>query len=555
MKKNIFLGFALILILGFGTVWLLNHRTSDLSEELEISIEEDKPGFFSESPYWEEIQGFYRERDFLEVWFFNQKLSDQGEDFLEKLESIHLDGLQKEDYNWQDFQVFVSEDKADQRRIKKLSEEKLSRLELLMTHAFFTLARDLEYGKVDPRGLDPNWKFEEKEGLFLYSDLLKEVADGESLEKTLAKLNPDLKLYADGREAIRELYSIKENDTLDWSEVTISTAVKVGESHPKIPKIRERLIFWGFLSPYSINQPLTFDEKMEEGLKKYQASQGMEPDGVIGSLVVSQLNKSPQNLIDLAAANLERLRWLPRIDWDQELVLVNVANYQLDYLNKSDTLFSTKVIVGKDYSESPSFTAPMSYIVFSPYWNVPPSITNEEIIPAVKKDKSYLAQKNMELVNQSGELVNVSSVKWEQVENGEFPYRIRQKPGGSNSLGLVKFMFPNPYNIYIHDTPNRGLFAKETRALSHGCIRIQYPDKFAKILLDDPEWTEEKIQEAMSQTNEQTVKLEKSIPVVLLYLTFWAEEDGKFNYRPDIYGRDEALMRALKNKKSSLDQA
>ena len=555
MNKNLFIGIALTVILGFATVWLLNHRTSDLIEEIEISLEEEKPGYLTKSAYWEEIQGFYRDRDYLEVWFFNQKLSSQGEDFLSKLESIHLEGLQKEDYHWQDFHVLVSEEKEDKRRVKKLSEEELARLELLMTHAFFTLSRDLEFGKVDPRELDSNWKFEEKEGVFLYSGLLKEVANGESLEKTLAKLNPDLELYADSREAIRELYRIKENDTLDWSEVTISTAVKVGESHPKVPKIRERLIFWGFLSPYSVNQPLTFDEKIEEGLKKYQTSQGMESDGVIGSLVVSQLNKSPQNLIDLAAANLERLRWLPRIDWDQEMVLVNVANYQLDYLQQSDTLFSTKVIVGKDYSESPSFTAPMSYIVFSPYWNVPPSITNEEIIPAIKKDRSYLAQKNMELVDQSGELVNSNAVKWEQVENGELPYRIRQKPGGSNSLGLVKFMFPNPYNIYIHDTPNRNLFAKETRALSHGCIRIQYPDKFAKVLLDDSEWTDEKIQEAMSQKNEQTVKLEKSIPVVLLYLTFWAEDNGKFNYRPDIYGRDEALIRALKKKKSSLDQA
>ncbi|MDX5340108.1 MAG: L,D-transpeptidase family protein [Cyclobacteriaceae bacterium] len=555
MDKKFFIGIAAFLVLGFGIFWLFSSRTSDLSEELEQSLEKNIPGYLVESRFAEDIREFYQEREYQEVWFNGKRLSSSGKELLNQLETIAFEGLQPEDYHWQDFQFMVSGEKTELGKIKKLNEVELASLELLMTHAFFTLSKDLEFGKVDPQSLDANWKFEEKEGEYVYADLLREVADGASVEETLEKLNPELQLYANGRKAIRDLYELKEKDTLDWSHITLSEALKVGESHPKVPKLRERLIFWGFLSPYTVDRPLTFDSKMEAGLKEYQKSQGMEPDGVIGSLVVSQLNKSPNDLIDLAAANMERLRWLPSIDWDQEMVLVNVANFQLDYLKKSDTLFTTKVIVGKDYSESPSFTAPMSYIVFSPYWNIPPSITHEEIIPAIKKNKSYLEQKNMELVDQSGELVNSSSVKWEQVDTGEFPYRIRQKPGGSNSLGLVKFMFPNPYNIYIHDTPNRNLFAKESRALSHGCIRIQYPDQFAKVLLGDSEWTDEKIQEAMNQQNEQSVKLEKSISVVLLYLTFWSEENGGINYRQDIYGRDEALIRALKSSKSSPDQA
>lgn len=555
MNQKLFIGIASFVVFGFGIVWLLNHRNVDLSEELEQSLEVDKPSFLVGSPYWEDMRKFYRDRDYLEVWLFNHRLSSSGKEFLTQVKTISYEGLQSEDYHWEEFQLFISHENEELEIIKKLSKEELARFELLMTQAFFNLSKDLEYGKVDPRKLDANWKFEEKKGEFVYSELLKEVAEGTPVARVLEKLNPENQLYVYGRESIRELYSLKEKDTLDWSEVTLSTALKVGESHPKVPKLRERLIFWGFLSPYTVDNPLTFDVKMEEGLKNFQAAQGMESDGVIGPLLVAQLNKSPQDLIDLAAANMERLRWLPRINWDQEMVLVNVANYQLDYLNNTDTLFSTKVIVGKDYSESPSFTAPMSYIVFSPYWNVPASITKDEIIPAIKKDRSYLAQKNMELVDSSGDLINSNSVKWDQVEGEEFPYRIRQKPGGSNSLGLVKFMFPNPYNIYIHDTPNRNLFAKESRALSHGCIRIQHPDQFAKILLEDSEWTEEKIHAAMNMENEQTVNLQKSIPVVILYLTFWSGENGKINYRPDIYGRDEVLIRALKSKKSSFDQA
>ncbi len=229
---------------------------------------------------------------------------------------------------------------------------------------------------------------------------------------------------------------------------------------------------------------------MELGLKQYQRNNGMEPDGTIGNLTAESLNNSPANLMDIAAVNMERLRWLSDTLRDSELILVNVANFQLDYLNKLDTVLTAKVIVGKEYNESPVFSAPMTYIAFSPYWNIPASITKEEIAPAVRKNPNYLAQKNMEVVTSSGEPVNVKPKDW---STDPFPYLVRQKPGGSNSLGLVKFMFPNEHSIYIHDTPARSLFELENRALSHGCIRIQDPAKFAALLLkDDPTWTSEK---------------------------------------------------------------
>ncbi|MEP1259105.1 L,D-transpeptidase family protein, partial [Algoriphagus sp.] len=300
-----------------------------------------------------------------------------------------------------------------------------------------------------------------------------------------------------------------------------------------------------------LEDPTLFDSAMYRGLQDYQESNGMNPDGVIGTLVAESLNKSPQDLIDIASINMERLRWMPALDWKKEMVLVNVANYQLDYLQNSDTTFSAKVIVGKEYNESPTFTAPMSYIVFSPYWNIPESITNEEIIPSLRKNSNYLAEKNMEVVNGSGEVVKATQVNLSKDQG----YRVRQKPGGDNSLGLVKFMFPNEYNIYIHDTPARSLFEKETRALSHGCIRIQNPDQFAKILLNNSDWDDEKIQAAMNQQNEEVVELDRDIPVVILYMTFWADADGKANFRSDVYNRDAALLKALRSNKSGLDQA
>ncbi len=547
MSKKILIPLGAVLILVLGLIFIFNLRRSDLTDELAQNLSGEGSGVSANSRYAEQIRGFYAERDYLEVWMNNGSLSKAGKELLARIEDSEYDGLLPSDYNLEGIYGLSSGQEKENKKFRNLSTAEKVRLELLMTDGFFNLAHDLEKGKVDPSKLDPSWKFEAKETEVDYSAMLKEIAAGASVDKTFERLYPDSELYVSGKKAIRELYEIQEKDTLTWDFAKVDGAIKVGERHDAIPALRKRLIFWDFLNPYEMEDPTLFDSALFTGLQKYQASNGMNPDGVIGSLVAESLNNSPQNLIDIAAVNMERLRWLPEIDWDQEMVVVNVANYQLDYLQKSDTVFTAKVIVGKEYSESPTFTEPMSYIVFSPYWNIPPSITNAEIIPAVKKNKAYLAQKNMEVVNQRGEPIKASEVDWNSGGDGEFPYRVRQKPGGGNSLGLVKFMFPNEYNIYIHDTPAKNLFEKETRALSHGCIRIQHPDQFAKILLDDPNWDEEKIREAMNKGEEQTVKLGRKIAVVLLYMTFWADSGGKANFRPDVYDRDAALLKALRS--------
>jgi murein L,D-transpeptidase YcbB/YkuD len=283
---------------------------------------------------------------------------------------------------------------------------------------------------------------------------------------------------------------------------------------------------------------------MMKGVADFQQKNGMEPDGAIGKMTGQALNFSPNDLMDKAAVNLERLRWLPDSVKNHKFILVNIANYQLDYINNLDTIFSTRAIVGKQYHETPIFTAEMSYIVFSPYWNIPYSIVKKEIAPSVRKNSNYLSKKNMEVVTNSGRLVDPSSVNW---SSRSFPYMVRQKPGGNNSLGLVKFMFPNQHSVYIHDTPARTLFTREERALSHGCIRIQNPEKLAALLLkDDSAWTSDKIDAAMHQTKERIVNLDQKIPVVILYLTFWADSNGKAHFRPDIYDRDAEVLELLR---------
>ena len=548
-KSILIIGIIFLLAAGFFVVNRL--RRSDLTEEIELRLADnnrENPISIGNSQLEnsDAVISFYEDRDYEEVWSNNGKINDLAEEFLEEIEAVKYDGLNPQDYNLAQINEFFEEIQNKRRILKPKSTPELVDLDLLMTDAFFKLSHDLEVGKISSQSQDSYWKLEAKEAKANYNELLQEIADGEDIQDGLASLYPKMDMYTKGREVLKDLYEKHEEDTLTWQQVSFDQSLKVGDVHQSIPGLRERLQFWGFLDEYETEDEQLFDSTMWEGLKRYQMENGMNPDGAIGDLTTEFLNNSTEKLIEIASVNMERMRWMPEIEWDKELVLVNIANYQLDYLTEGDTALTAKVIVGKEYNESPVFTAPMSYIVFSPYWNIPPSITNGEIIPSVQKNGNYLSEKNMEVVSNSGEVVNPKSVSWSGKDANNFPYRIRQKPGGSNSLGLVKFMFPNDYNIYIHDTPARSLFARETRALSHGCIRIQNPDKFAKILLKDDQWTDEKIHAAMNQDNEEVVQLDRKVPVLLLYLTFWADENGEGHFRPDIYNRDAALIKELK---------
>jgi murein L,D-transpeptidase YcbB/YkuD len=548
MKKVIVSVLVVGAILGILWVTLINKK-SDLTDELQTRLESEtselqlKIGdrLLGSS---EEIRLFYEERDFAEAWSKNGKLTKLGEELKLEIAESKYDGLNPEDYHSADIEVLFQaiSDKKGKLKAKPFAE--LADLYLMLTDAFFELARDLEIGKIDPSALKSEWELGVNTPSTNYNELLNESIRKGSIKDGLESLYPDFKIYKKGREVIRDLDEKSKVDTLVWKTVNLEKSLKLGNSHASIPGLRDRLIFWEFLKPYDVKNPLVFDSQMEEGLKRYQKNNGMEPDGTIGNLTAESLNNSPSNLMDIASVNLERLRWLPDTLRDAELILVNIANYQLDYLNKLDTILTAKVIVGKEFNASPIFTAPMTYIAFSPYWNIPKSITEDEIIPAVLKNPKYLGQKNMEVVTSSGEVVDPKSIKWSA---DPFPYLIRQKPGGSNSLGLVKFMFPNEHSIYIHDTPARSLFELENRALSHGCIRIQDPEKFAQLLLqDDPSWTLEKINKAMNQEEEQIVDLKKNIPVVIFYMTFWADSNGAPHFRSDIYNRDQEVLQAMR---------
>jgi murein L,D-transpeptidase YcbB/YkuD len=548
MNRNLLLAFFLVAF-SSGSAVGRSFFASSVSDQLRIILEQENPGgelTVQGMPLgsMSEIHVFYDSRNFEEAWSANGILLERAYELRFEIRQSKFDGLNPEDYYSTLIDSFFQKFESNKKTGLPNDLGEVARLDLLLTDGFFKLAAHLERGKVDPGLLGSDWEISRKPQKADLIVLLQEAVQANEIRRNLESLYPDFTIYRRGREVIRTLDELVKVDTLDWKGIKVDKSVKVGELSKAVPAIRERLRFWGYVDSDPVSEPERYDSALFLAVKNFQQKNGMEPDGVLGKNTVAGLNASPTSLMDKAAVNMERLRWLPDTVRDAEFILVNIANYQLDYLKNLDTLYSSRVIVGKRYHESPIFYAQMSYIVFSPYWNIPPSITRSEIIPAVRKNPGYLSQKNMEVVTNSGAHVDPSSINW---SSKSFPYMIRQKPGGHNSLGLVKFMFPNSHNVYIHDTPSRSLFEKEDRALSHGCIRLQNPALFAQILLkDDPAWTPEKIDQAMHQTKEHIVSLPRKIPVVLVYLTFWADSKGQPHFRQDIYERDEAVLALLK---------
>lgn len=271
-----------------------------------------------------------------------------------------------------------------------------------------------------------------------------------------------------------------------------------------------------------------FNDTLANAVRIFQKKLGYTPDGVVNAQLIKDMNVPAKARLQQILVNMDRMRWMPTEPTGQ-LIVVNIPEFILHVYEGKQKAFDMRVVVGKEGQNTVSFSGDLSTIVFSPYWNVPPSIVKEEILPAISRNPGYLASQNMEQVGTEGGLP-----------------KIRQLPGEKNSLGKVKFLFPNSFNIYFHDTPAKSLFDRDKRAFSHGCIRLAEPEKMAQYLLrNNAEWTPENIAAAMNSGDEQHVKLKKAVPVIISYYTAWVDEEGLLNFRDDIYDHDKDLLKKM----------
>ncbi|MFD2037710.1 murein L,D-transpeptidase [Belliella marina] len=561
MRKNRFTFFLLIL-LGFQTGGLKAQNSQvEISNLIRSLIEKDSPEsdqrvagqhLFSAVV----IKEFYSDRLFMPTWSEGGVLPEIAYEMRYEIQQVQFDGLNPMDYHLSAVNALFDKYEKSKKAIETFELFDYAALDVLLSDAYMIISTHLYLGKVNPGNLKSQWNIHRSAPEINIGERLVHAIENQSIRKSFESLYPTFTIYKKMRDGLRFMYDHEKKFNAkyigSWKKLKIDKSIKLGDSNNQINEIKSRLVFWGFLDPNSLSEDKVYDSIMEPGIKKLQKRHGLEPDGIIGQGTVFALNQSPSDLIATAKVNMERLRWLPSDLKEQELILVNTANFQLDFISKRDTLLSSKVIVGKSYHATPQFNADMSYIVFSPNWTVPVSITRSEIIPAIKKNPNYLASKNMSVINNSGEQVDPGSIDWQKVNPRKFPYTIRQGPGAQNSLGLVKFMFPNRYSVYIHDTPSRSLFAREDRALSHGCIRLENPAELAKLLLSfDAQWTEGKIAESMRLKKEKVVNLDRKIPVVIFYLTYWTDSVGNEFYRQDIYNRDNEILKALGEERKS----
>jgi L,D-transpeptidase YcbB len=468
--------------------------------------------------YAQQFSDFYKQRNYEFAWFDSGALAEQAGNFMNLLNHTMEDLQDSSLYNDRLQQLYNTYSAGG----KKINKDSALETELLLTGQFFNYAAKVYKGSdIDVTQL--GWFIPRKK-----IDLAAILDSSIHSKGTAPEDSSTLSIQYNTLQSFLPRYNaIAKNETWD-SLPTPDKKWESGDKDPLILKIKHRL----FLTDDMDEDDSTnvYDRKIIAGIKSFQRRMGLSVDGVIGQKMMDELNVPATDRVKQILVNLERLRWMPAEN-DSVYFLVNIPEYKLHVFDSGKAKFSMNVIVGASATSTVIFNGKLKYIVFSPYWNIPPSIVQKEIIPGIAKDKNYIADHNMEITGKSNGLPVV-----------------RQKPGPDNSLGLVKFLFPNSYDIYLHDTPNHDLFTQSSRGLSHGCIRLSNPSKIAQFLLrNDTTWTANKIDSCMHLTKEYWVTLpaNQQVPVFIVYFTAWVDKNGKLNFRKDIYGHDAELANKL----------
>jgi L,D-transpeptidase YcbB len=473
------------------------------------------------------------------VWAVRNVIDRNAYELLDYIRQADQHGLQPEDFHLALIEEYIGKI-LSHAPMDTIDTEDMMKLDVLLTDAFMLLGTQLYYGKVDPAVEGSDWEMQQKEPMLRLDLKLEEALASNNPANGLDQLAPKYNSYWMMKNELAFYLKLKEQS---WPAILSDKNIKPGELNPIIPMIRERLIKLRY--QLSDSTSMKYDEELEKQLKLFQNDWGLNSDSTIGKRTLEILNSKPEKLIDQLKVNMERFRWLPQQETGK-YIIINIANFELDLIIGTDTLVSMRVIVGKNYRKTPVFNARMTYIVFSPKWTVPPTILRNDVIPELLKGPAYLEKKNMQLLRPDGTEIAYSDIDWSKISKNRFSFMVRQNPGPENSLGRVKFMFPNSYDVYIHDTPAKGSFAVNDRALSSGCIRAEKPYELALLLLSDmPEWSPFRILTAMQQVNEQKVFLKTPVDVVVIYLTAWSDGNSRVQFRKDVYDRDGMVLKAL----------
>lgn len=467
----------------------------------------------------------YQQRDFQPIWPRQRQL-----DLISLIAQAWTHGLNEEDYRLSVLRRLTVRPPA--------GVAAQADADLMFTDAFIRYTRDLRYGKLDAQSLQRNAR-----QIDLQSDvatIIEELIDAPDLTTRTERSLGHGFLYENLRGWLVRYQGFAVQG--GWPPVSDGQALRLGDTHARIFEIRKRLAAEGF--PIANAGRMFFDEDLENAVRNFQTRYGLLRDGIVGRRTVAAMNVSAHARIDQIRVNLERLRWVTQ-SWEERFVAVNIAGYRVYYIEGSAVQWSARAVVGRPYRQTPVFRSKVTTLVLNPDWTVPPTILRNDVLPEIRKDRAYLDTQQMEVLDHSGRRIDPATVDWSLYPAQQFPYYIRQRPGAINALGRIKFVFPNDYLVFLHDTPAKGLFEARERVFSSGCIRVERPLELAALLLRAQQWDVQAIDAEVAKGVTRTLPLDTPVPIVVLYLTAIAPDADEFSLFADVYQRDAALLGAL----------
>jgi L,D-transpeptidase YcbB len=492
-----------------------------------------------------EIRDLYLPFGYAFVWTRNGEPTFQARELIRLLENADKKGLRPEDYDGPFWAVRVARLVPPAPRA---SSSDLARFDLALTVSVMRYVSALRNGRVNPRRLQLGLDIEHKR--YKLAEFLRtRLAEAPDVNPVMDQVEPSYAGYRRTEAALQQ-YLIMAREGEDDRLPLFKKTIQPGDVYEGLPQLGRRLRRLGD-SPQGASistHGTVYEGALVEAVKRFQGRHGLPANGSIDRATFVQLTTPLSRRIVQLQLTLERWRWRPP-DLPGQLIAVNVPEFKLRAYDDHHASVTMPVVVGKTFPEhqTPVFQDQMEYLIFRPYWNVPIGITRKELIPEIRKNPDYLGKHGFEVVNRSGQIIAADAKEnavLDKLRSGEF--EVRQKPGPGNSLGLIKFVFPNNYAVYLHGTPEHALFSRVRRAFSHGCIRIEDPAKLAAwVLKDDPSWTSERIQSAMNGTESLRVNLPRPIPIFVLYGTALVEQNGEVRFFDDVYGQDAKLERAL----------
>jgi len=520
---------ALVILIAHGTASA--QKPKQVAREIAQIVRDGEAPFGSdlEDERLFQIYAYYHLRSFTPIWVRDSGPKTKGRELLAVLQNAGADGLDPNDYDVSRLAELMGQ--SDLRS--------LALLDLGLTRAFLDYGRDLSAGRVAPGSV--NKEIHLNPEALDAGTLIHGAEAADNIGPYAISLAPQTGEYARLAVMLAEFREIAEAG--GWPTVSDGETLKPGMDDPRVVELRRYLAAVGDYEGDPDNPSTLYDEALQEAVDRFQMRHGIDVDGAVGPATLAEINTPVEERIATMELNLERRRWMED-DLGERYVFVNLADQFLKVVDNGKTIHTARTVVGKPYHRTPVFTEIMKYVVINPDWTIPNSIARNEYLPELRKSPGSLAQKNIHIYAGNGR-IDPYSVDWNAVQPSKFRYTLRQDPGPGNALGVIKFMFPNPYSVYIHDTPSKSLFSRSQRTFSHGCMRVENPVDLGGVILGTQGWTTEKIDNVVKSGRKTVVNLETPIPVHVTYLTAWVNKDGTVHFRNDVYGRDKRLAEGL----------